>query len=316
MYTLQSETAVASFMNIGATLVEFLVPNKNKSKTNVCLGLTDAETYIKHRQYYLGCVCGRCANRIARGKFEIDGKAYQLATNLGAHHLHGGIDGFNIKYWEAEYEASKNEISFKYKSIDGEEGYPGTVELKVTYTLSKSDLKMSFEATTDKATPLTLTNHSYFNLSGEPTIKNHSLQISSTQLMVVDNDLIPSGEFKNVANTLYDFTKPVLLSKYYEHIDLFDNSWLLSKPHDQLQKAGTVFSEVTGISLTCFTSFPSIHFYDGHFLDHPFSSKQGLCLEAQFLPDSVNQKNFPDALLKPGETYKHAIVYQFDVIEQ
>jgi aldose 1-epimerase len=310
LYTISNDYISASFMNVGATITNISVLDCNKNHKNICLGFDSLQEYITYAQYYIGVTCGRYANRIGDAKFTIHNATYKVSNNLGNHHLHGGAEGFNLKYWEAAI-IDDNKIAFTYISKDGEEGYPGNVSITVTYTLLAQALHITFEATTDKATPINLTNHAYFNLSGERNIKNHELQIMSTQLMQVNNDAIPNGSFMNVANTLYDFTKQTLLAKYYEHNDVYDNTWLLSIPFGILQKAAIVYSDLSKISLHCSTSFPSIHFYDGTFLDHPFHKNQGLCLEAQFLPDSPNQPHFPKTIIYPNQNWKYETVYEF-----
>lgn len=313
LITLSNENISVSITNFGASITNVSYLNYKNEWQNLCLGFNTLQDYITYKQYYLGSICGRFANRIAYGKFSIDDKNYQVPTNLPPHHLHGGVDGFNCKYWEL-VDNTDNSITLTYTSIDGEEGFPGNITITVMFTLQNNNISIRYIATTDAASPINITNHAYFNLSGERTITNHIVQIYSTQLMQVDKDSIPNGNFMNVHNTMYNLSKPTTLEENYKHIALYDNTWLLAFPFGNLQKAATVTSKIAKIQMDCYTSFPSIHFYDGHFLDNPFFSKQGLCLEAQFLPDSPNQPNFPNTILQPNESWEYETVYSFSTL--
>jgi aldose 1-epimerase len=310
-YEIESESLKCASINYGATITNLIVNDKNGKPTNIVLNFETIEQYIQNQQFYLGCICGRYANRIANGAFSINGIDYHLATNLPPNHLHGGVEGFNCKVWDAK--VLPNAIEYTYHSKHMQEGYPGNLTVVITYSLINNKLIIDYKATTDLATPVNLTNHSYFNLSGniDATISNHTMQIHANQLMEVNDTLIPTGKLVNVANTPYDFIQPKLLQQQYNNIDLYDNTWVLQGA--KLQKAASVNYEPNGITLNCYTTKPSIHFYDGHFLSNPLQSKQGLCLEAQFLPDSPNQPNFPNTILQPNTIWQHQTIYEIVV---
>ncbi len=310
-YCLQNEWLQCSSINFGATITNLTVKDKNGNSNNIVLNFDTLEEFVKHKFFYLNCICGRYANRIAKGQFTLYNNNYHLATNLPPNHLHGGTAGFNEKIWTAT--ELPNAIKYSYTSVDMEEGYPGNLIIEVTYILEQNKLIIDYKATTDKATPINLTNHAYFNLNTDKTIsiKNHEMQIFSSQFMKVDEDSIPTGEIINKQNTAYDFTQPQLLQEQYKNVDFYDNTWVLQE--NVLKKAATVYNKETGIEVTCYTTMPSIHFYDGHFLNSPFISKNGLCLEAQFLPDSPNNPNFPNTILKPGQIWEHQTVYEVNV---
>jgi aldose 1-epimerase len=313
--TIQNELLQCSSINLGATITNITVTDKNGIPQNIVVNLPTLGDYVQYASFYLGAICGRYANRIQHGKFNIVNNEYTLATNLGKHHLHGGVQGFNLKFWQAATYEADNKITYSYTSPDGEEGYPGNLQMQITYSLQQNKLVIDYKVTTDKATPINLTNHSYFNLSGgtEATIHQHELQLFTNQILDVDADLIPSGKINNTDATIYDFTTPKLLDQQYKNIALYDNSWVLQG--NGLQKAATVTHNHTGLQLNCYTTKPSIHFYDGHFLATPLQSKQGLCLEAQFLPNSPNQPNFPNTILQPNELWQHQTVYEIGVMD-
>jgi aldose 1-epimerase len=317
--------AKAKIITYGATLTELHVPDKDGKLGDVVLGFDDLKGYLGNDPYF-GSTVGRVANRIAKGKFTLDGKEYTLATNNGPNALHGGKKGFDKVIWKAEPVASNDGAAakFTYTSADGEEGYPGKLTATVTYTLTnKNELRLEYTATTDKATPVNLTNHSYFNLAGPASgdILDHEMTIVADKYTPTDDTLIPTGEIKPVKATPFDFTTPTPIGKHIGDVkggyDLNyvlksgegKGPWLAAKVRDT--KSGRVM-EVS-------TTEPGIQFYTGNFLDGSIKGKGGVaykkhqafCLEAQHYPDSVNHKDFPSMILEPGKTYKQTTVYAF-----
>lgn len=331
LYTLKNENnASVAITNYGGRIVSIVVPNKDGGLTDVSLGYDNVEAYTKKGEGFFGAIIGRYGNRIGKGKFSLDTKSYQLELNDGVNTLHGGNNGFYAKVWNVE-EATDNKLVLSYVSADGEAGYPGTLNVKVTYTLeTNNSLKIDYEATTDKKTIVNLTNHAYFNLSGEgdSTILDHELMISANAITPVDETLIPNGELMSVEGTPFDFNKPTRIGERIEadHQQLkfgkgYDHNWVLHKSKG-LQTIATVYSPKTGIQMDVITEEPGLQFYSGNFLTgaekngkggkaYPFRS--AFCLETQHFPDSPNHANFPTTVLKPGATYKTTTVYKFSV---
>src|SRR6266403_1917207 len=304
----------ASFMNYGATLVALEVPDRNGKLTDVALGFDTLEGYVKSNQPYFGCIVGRCANRIAGGRFHLDGKEYRLATNAGNAHLHGGVKGFDKVFWRAEGKSPS--VKFMYHSPDGEEGYPGNLAVTVTYTLTEStELTIEYTATTDKSTPVNLTNHSYFNLAGSGTILGHELMIASTQYLPTNDALLPTGEIRPVKNTPMDFTMSTPIGQRIHQLKGdpvgYDHTYVLESDDGKIKLAGRVFEPQSGRVLEVRTTEPGVQLYTGNFLDGTISGKggrayhqhTGFCLETQHFPDSVNQPTFPSVILRPGQKY-------------
>ena len=329
-YTLTNNNGMsATIINYGATVVNLHVPDKNGKIEDVILGYDSLSSYVKGASYFGGIV-GRYGNRIAKGKFTLDGKEYQLPTNNGVNSLHGGTIGFNKRVWEAK-ELNGSTLQLTYVSPDGEEGYPGTFTLTVTYSLTDKDgLKIDYKATTDKPTILNPTNHCYFNLTGNPnnTILNHILMINADKFTPVDSTLIPMGQLEDVANTPMDFRKPTEIGKRinddFQQLKFaggYDHNWVLNNYNGSVREAATLYDSTSGILLKVLTDQPGIQFYSGNFLDGKDKGKDGiyykfrtgLCLECQHFPDSPNEKNFPSVVLKPGETYTQTTVYEFSV---
>ena len=329
-YTLTNNNGMsATIINYGATVVNLHVPDKNGKIEDVILGYDSLSSYVKGASYFGGIV-GRYGNRIAKGKFTLDGKEYQLPTNNGVNSLHGGTIGFNKRVWEAK-ELNGSTLQLTYVSPDGEEGYPGTLTLTVTYSLTDKDgLKIDYKATTDKPTILNPTNHCYFNLTGNPnnTILNHILMINADKFTPVDSTLIPMGQLEDVANTPMDFRKPTEIGKRinddFQQLKFaggYDHNWVLNNYNGSVREAATLYDSTSGILLKVLTDQPGIQFYSGNFLDGKDKGKDGiyykfrtgLCLECQHFPDSPNEKNFPSVVLKPGETYTQTTVYEFSV---
>lgn len=312
--------------NYGGILSRILVPDKDGNSENIMLTYNQVEDFINDR-YFFGATAGRYANRIAKGKFSIDGTEYQLATNNGPNHLHGGVQGFNKKFWKASViDSLENAVGVKmeYLSVDGEEGYRGNLNTTMTFILDKENkLSITMESTTDKPTIVNLTHHGYFNLSGmTEDILGHQLTIFAEHYTPVDAGLIPTGEIAPVEGTPFDFRTPHLIGERIAETGAgYDHNFVIKKEHDgKLTKMAELVHEGTGRTMTVYSSMPGVQFYSGNFLDGKqttggvtYGKNFGMCLEPQFFPDSPNQPNFPSPRLNPGETYRHEIVYEFGV---
>lgn len=317
-------------MTYGAIVVSLEVPDREGQWDDIVLGHDELEGYLKNDPYF-GAIVGRYGNRIAKGKFSLQGEEYQLAVNNGENHLHGGIRGFDKVVWKAETKEETDALSvaLSYVSPDGEEGYPGNLSCTVIYTLNnQNDLKIRYRATTDKVTIINLTHHSYFNLAGQGKrdVLDHELQLAADRFTPVDEGLIPTGEMQPVEGTPLDFRKPVAIGARIEQDDQqlkygggYDHNWILNSQDGSLALAAEVYEPSTGRIMKVFTTEPGIQFYSGNFLDGSIVGKKGLiykrrfgfCLETQHYPDSPNQSHFPSVVLKPGETYTHATVLRF-----
>jgi len=315
-------------MNYGGIILSIRVPDRKGTLADVVLGHETSEGYIPNPPF-LGAVVGRYANRIANGKFTLDGKTYSLPQNDGPNTLHGGVKGFDKVTWEGEPLKGKNAVAFTYLSKDGEEGFPGNLKVKVTYTLTDSnELVVDYEATTDKATVINLSQHSYFNLAGEGNgdILNHEVMINADRFTPVDRTLIPTGELRPVKGTPFDFTTSTKIGAHiddnYEQLTLghgYDHNWILNRKGDGLELAARVYEPTSGRVLEVLTDQPAVQFYTGNFLDgrvtgkqgHVYKRRYGLCLETQHYPDSPNHPDFPSTILKPGETFRSKTVFKF-----
>ncbi len=335
LYTLKnSQGMVIKVTNYGAIITSIIVPDKNGKLDDVALGYHHLESYINAvDRPYFGAVVGRYGNRIANGAFTIDGQKYELAINNKPNSLHGGIVGFDKVVWDAKLDEANNAITLSYLAKDKEEGYPGNLDVKVTYKLTNDNkIEVTYDATTDKATPVNLTQHTYFNLKGEGngTILDHELMINADQFTPVGATLIPTGQLANVEGTPFDFrkAKPIGRDISQEHEQLtfgggFDHNWVLKKPVQpgQMQLAAEVYEPSSGRVLTVTTTEPGVQFYCGNFLDgrlkgksgKPYVNRGGFCLETQHYPDSPNQPNFPNTILKPGEKYHTTTTFAFSV---
>ena len=323
-----------TFTNYGQRLVSLYVPDKNGEFKDVVLGFDNLEDYRAKKNYY-GAVIGRYGNRIAKGKFTLDGTTYDLAINNNENHLHGGLVGFESVVWKVE-EQTDNSISFSRTSPDMEEGYPGNLEVKVNYILTDENaLQISYEAKTDKPTYLNLTNHSFFNLKGEGegTVNDHEVLLNAEKFTPVDSGLIPTGELQDVAGTPFDFRKPKAIGKDieedFEQLKLgngYDHNFVLNevpKNREGLTFAARVVEPTSGRTLEVYTSEPGVQFYGGNFLDGSDTGKSGkayvrrgsFCLETQHFPDSPNHPEFPSTRLNPGETYTSYCTYKFGVTQ-
>lgn len=319
--------AVAEITNYGGRIVRISVPDKNGALTSVVKGYSTLEGYNMDTEY-LGAVCGRFANRIAGGQFYIDGKEYSLKKNNGENSLHGGPGGFHRCVWD--YEINGDNLVLKYKAVDGEEGFPGNFDVKVTYSWTdECELKLDIDAKTDKKTPVNITNHSYFNLDGEGDILNHMVKINAHKYIPIFSDAIPTGEISLVKDTPFDFTEykkvgrdigemfdQLINGNGYDHCFVLDK-----KEFGEMVEAVDAFSENSGIGLKVFTSLPGIQFYSGNYLNsklpghegYLYEKRQAFCFEPEFFPDSPNQNGFPCCLLAPGESFKHKIIFGFYV---
>jgi len=324
----------ARIMSYGAALVSMEVPDREGNLGDIVLGHDAPEGYLNaDTNPYFGAIVGRYGNRIGKGKFTLDGVEYSLATNNNENHLHGGEKGFDKVVWEVIIEGANSktgaQVTFTYVSKDGEEGYPGTLTCKVTYTLTNDDeLKISYEAQTDKVTIVNLTHHSYFNLTGtRRDILDHKLMLNADRFTPVDEGLIPTGELAAVKETPMDFTAPAKIGdRINEDFDQlkfgggYDHNWVLNKANeDELTLAAEVYEPTTGRVMEIHTTEPGIQFYSGNFLDGAITGKggqvyqlrYGFCLETQHFPDSPNIPEFPSTILKPGEEYTHLTVHKF-----
>ncbi|MFZ1290692.1 MAG: aldose epimerase family protein [Melioribacteraceae bacterium] len=333
MYELKNSKGMkAQLIEFGATLVSLSVPDKNGKIEDIVLGYDKLEDYINGTSYF-GAIVGRYGNRIGNGKFTLDGKEYQLSINDGKNHLHGGIVGYNKVFWKGEILESKEgeSVKFSYFSPDGEEGYPGNVNISVTYTLTdNNELKINYSATTDQSTIMNPTHHSYFNLSGnfQSTILDHELMMDADYFTPVDNGLITIGELVKVKDTPMDFTKPTKIGKgindVFEQLKFgkgYDHNWVLNNYDGSLHKVASLYDSTSGRLMEILTDQPGLQFYSGNFLNgtsigkkgEKYNFRTGLCLETQKYPDSPNKPNFPSVVLNPMETYKQLTIYKFSV---
>ena len=331
LYTLRNAGGVeAKITNYGGIVVTMKVPDRNGKFADVALGYETLEEYIKSSPYF-GCIVGRVGNRIAKGRFELDGKRYKLAVNNVPNALHGGLKGFDKVVWAATPSVTPAGplLRLRYVSADGEEGFPGTLTVTAVYTLTdKNELKLAMTATTDKTTVVNLTHHGYFNLAGagKGTILDHEVTLNASRFTPIDKTSIPTGEISPVANTPFDFTKPAVIGVRIEQTDKqlkfgngFDHNFVIDKAPGKLGVMGRVYEPGSGRILTVLSTAPGVQFYTGNFLDDTFIGKgrkvyrrrSGLCLEPQHFPDSPNRPEFPSVTLQPGETYKHTIVFRF-----
>ena len=321
--------------NYGAAITSILVPDGNGKLVDVALGFNTAEDYINVVDCpYFGSVIGRYGNRIARGRFSIDGREYTLAVNNGENHLHGGHKGFDKVVWNATPVEDGLELS--YQSRDGDEGYPGNLKVRVIYTLTDDNqIRIQYTASTDKATPVNLTNHTYFNLAGEGsgTINGHELQIFASRFTPVDSGLIPSGELRSVDGTPFDFRRAKVIGQEIEREDQqleygmgYDHNWILDKGEGKgegkgvgdMTLAAVLQEPESGRRLEVWTEEPAIQFYSGNSLDgrligksgKPYVRRSGLCLETQHSPDSPNRPEWPSTILRPGEEYNTTTIYR------
>lgn len=327
-YTLANSSGLrARVITYGALLTHLEVPDRDGGLADVVLGFDNLEAYLSGHPHF-GCTTGRVANRIAQGKFTLGGKDYALAINNGPNHLHGGNVGIDKRLWKAKEVENKAgpSVRFIYRSPDGEEGYPGNLDIEVTYTLTDAhELVIDYKAETDRATPVNLTNHSYFNLAGagNGTVLDHSLQIEASRYTPTDDTQIPTGEIAPVKGTALDFTQLTPIRARIDGIDGdpggFDHNYVLNGETGKLALAARVVESRSGRILEVLTTEPGVQLYTANHLEGKITGKGGkvypkqggLCLETQHFPDSVNHPNFPSTILQPGEIYRQKTIYRF-----
>lgn len=313
-------------ITFGGIIVSMKTPDKNGKLDDIVLGFDKLDGYTKEHPYF-GAIIGRYGNRIGKGKFTLDAVEYELATNNDENHLHGGIKGFDKVVWEIEQAKAEGDeaiLKLRYLSKDGEEGYPGNLKCVVTYTLTADNrLKMHYEATTDKATVLNLTNHSYWNLAGQGTgdILGHELMLNADRYTPVDEGLIPTGELKSVKDTPMDFTEPKAIGSRIKKVDIggYDHNFVLNGETGVMKLCAKVYEPKTGRTMEIHTTEPGVQFYTGNFLDGTLTGKGGkvyqkhyaFCLETQHFPDSPNKPDFPSVVLRPGEKYDITTIHKF-----
>jgi aldose 1-epimerase len=319
-YTLTNRNGiVCKIITYGATITELHVPDRTGRMADIVLGHADLPGYLGHSPY-LGAVIGRVANRIAAGRFTLDGTSYRLATNDGPNHLHGGIKGFDKVLWQARI-VRDDSLQLSYTSRDGEEGYPGTLMVTVTYRLTNDDqLRIEYAATSDKATPINLTNHTYWNLAGGGGVLGHVLTLRASHFTPVDRELIPTGQIAAVAGGPMDFQTPKEIGRDLSALDNqpqgYDHNFVLDAGRGA---AAELYDPASGRALRVSTTEPGIQFYSGNFLDGSIVGKYGivyrqheaLCLETQHFPDALHHPEFPSIVLRPGETYRSTTSYAF-----
>ncbi|HMG81532.1 MAG TPA: aldose epimerase family protein [Ferruginibacter sp.] len=315
----------AAISNYGARWVSMFVPDAKKDLINVIAGFNAIEPYQKPSAAYYGATIGRYANRIANGRFTLEGKEYIVDKNNGPNHLHGGKKGFNHVVWEA-VSTEENTMLLKYLSPDGEEGYPGNLEVTVRYTLTDdNEMTIAFTATTDQTTVINVTNHAYFNLNGAGNIEDHTLCINADYYTPINKNLIPIGSIASVIDTPFDFRQPKKIGDAiqddfqlrYGHG--YDHNFILNKKNDELSLAATAQGNISKIKMDVITTEPGMQFYSGNFMDGSNILANGttddrrtaFCLETQHFPDSPNQKNFPSTTLLPGDMYQSTTIFRF-----
>ncbi len=332
-YTLKNANKVSmTVLNYGGVIQSIKTPDKNGKMGDVLLGFDNIKDYQEYSPYF-GALIGRFGNRIGKGTFTLNDSTYHVPINDGPNSLHGGKKGFDKRIWQVDpfVTDSTEGLHLHYLSKDGEEGYPGNLDVKVTYTLNNdNELRIDYEATTDKPTVLNLTNHSYFNLrGGKDSINDYQLMIDADHFLPVDSTLIPTGEEKAVAGTALDFRNPTEIGSHIndtaQQLQLvgggYDFCWVLNKPDELDRNAVSVYDPKTGRTLDVYTTEPGIQFYSGNFLEGSFEGKGGIAypkhsaivLETEHFPDSPNQPDFPSTVLKPGETFHSTTIYKFGV---
>lgn len=334
LFTLKNRSGmVVQITNFGGKIVSIFAPDKNGNFADVVLGFDTIDKYINGMAYF-GAICGRYANRIAFGKFTIDGVEYQLPVNNGPNSLHGGPNGFNDQVFDTkgiQKTEDGDSIVFTYLSKDGEEGYPGNVKFTLTYTLTENnELELDFHATTDKATHVNICGHSFFNLGGQNSgsVETHEIKLLASRFTPTDDTAIPTGEILSVEGTPMDLRETTIVGAHidddYEQLKIgvgYDHNWVLDKPEGKLGLAAVYSDPASGRILEVLTTQPGIQLYTANWLDGSdigkgnvaYQKRDALCLETQHFPDSPNKPQFPSTLLKPGDEYNHTCIYKFSV---
>ncbi len=333
LYTLRNAKGMeARITNYGGIVVSLKVPDRTGQPGDVVLGFDSLDGYLSpayaKSNPYFGALIGRYGNRIGKARFTLGGKEYKLAANNGVNHLHGGVKGYDKVIWDAKpLPGEEPALELHYLSKDGEEGYPGNLDIKAVYTITKDNgLKVDFTATTDKETVLNLTHHSYFNLAGKGDILSHEVMINADRTTPVDSGLIPTGELRAVKGTPFDFNTPAAIGARIGQDDEqlkfgkgYDHNWVINKNAGELALMAQVYEPTSGRVLEVLSTEPALQFYSGNFLDGTLTGKggwvyqfrNGFCMEPQHYPDSPNKPAFPSTVLKPGDTYRNTIIYRF-----
>jgi len=335
LYLLKNDKIKVYITNYGGRIVSLLAPDRYGKMGDVVLGFKSIDDYLSANGPYHGALIGRVGNRVAKGKFTLDSKTYSLPINNNENHLHGGPEGFNNQVWEVKA-VDQSSISMSYFSKDGEMGYPGNLDVQVKYSLNnENELLISYKATTDKSTPVNLTNHAFFNLAGEAsgTINDHLLRLNADHFTPVDETLIPLGENRSVEGTPFDFRIPKTIGRDLNQQNTntqmnygggYDHNFVLNKENDrEMSLAGYVIDPKTGRRMDIFTEEPGIQFYGGNFMDgsdigkygKKFLYRESFALETQHFPDSPNQPSFPNIILLPGEIYQTKSIYKFSIAD-
>ncbi len=321
-YTLSNGAGMqVSVINYGATITRILTVDKYGTAGNVIIGFDSLEDYFLNANHYFGCIVGRFCNRIANGRFSLDGNEYQLALNDKKNSLHGGIKGFDKVCWDIEKREDECSLKLTYKSKDGEEGYPGNLNIEVIYFLTPENaLILDYSATTDKPTPVNLTSHCYFNLSAgkNPSVLDHELELFADKYTPVDENAVPTGVLADVKNTALDFNVAKKIGQDIGHLSTgYDSNMVLNVNRD---KAASLYDPGSGRCMDVYTTEPALQFYSGNFLHSAINAGSfkhaqygGLCLEAQHFPNSPNEPRFPDTILRPGNIYRQTTVYKFSI---
>jgi aldose 1-epimerase len=331
LYTLTNNQGISvTLTNYGGIVTALHTPDRDGQLGDIVLGYDTLDEYVARNPFF-GCLVGRFGNRIAGGKFTFKGKTYELALNNGKNHLHGGKVGFDKVLWAAEPFSTPNSVGVKlrYTSADGEEGYPGNLAVTVVYTLTdENEFALEYGATTDQATILNLTNHTYFNLAGAGDILDHVLQLNADRFTPVDDTLIPTGELRSVAGTPFDFRTPTTIGARIDQADEqlqfgkgYDQNFVVNGTPGELRRAALVSEPASGRTLEVLTTQPGVQFYSGNVLPDltgkggaPYMRRYGFCLETQHFPDSPNQPTFPSVALEPGQRYDETTVWKFGTI--
>lgn len=325
-YTITNPAGMqVSILNYGGTVTQIITPDREKKMGDVVLGFDSLSGYLQKTNPYFGSLVGRYGNRIGKGQFTIDGQHYQLALNDHGNTLHGGLRGLDKVIWKVSKEAGDSSLKLSYTSPDGDQGFPGNLSVEVVYTLTSGNaLQIAYKATTDKATPVNLTNHSYFNLSGgkDSTVLNQEVMIAADRYTAVDSLLIPTGQLPGVKGTPFDFTAAKAIGKEIASVKGgYDHNWVLNKKANTMDKIASAYDPASGRLMEVFTTEPGLQFYTGNFLNGTLHGKNGavyvqhaaFCMETQHFPDSPNQPSFPNTVLKPGETHQSVTSYHFSV---
>jgi aldose 1-epimerase len=330
LYTLRNRRGMeARIATYGGIITRLTASDRTGHYADVVLGYDSLAPYLQHSPYF-GALIGRYGNRIARGHFTLNGASYTLATNNGPNALHGGTRGFDKILWtvaRAQVTPAGPQLTLRYRSPNGEEGYPGTLEVTAVYALTEdNELRLDYTARTDKPTVVNLTQHSYFNLRGHGDVLGHVLEIPADRFTPVDSTLIPTGELRPVAGTPFDFRRPTPIGAHIHDADEqlrfgkgYDHNWVIDAAARKLRRVARVYEPETGRQMDVLSTEPGLQFYSGNFLDGTFTGKggsvygarNGLCLEPQHFPDSPNHPTFPSTVLRPGETYRNTIMYRF-----